>query len=925
VVNPGFDSDTGWTKLGEAEINGGTGRILSTVGVFAGLRQNVLVSGTTYTVEFDIVSEAVPGLGLSVANGGGGLAVENITGVGRKSVIFTSIGPELVIGRQGGATDIRIDNVVVIADPVLGPELVTNGGFDTGDFTGWDLHSTGTSIVSNACQIDYNAGFHVNLGQDLAVILGETYSISYEVVSMTGITPGEFVLGADSSFGAFGIPTSVGRHNLILPATNPSPIHELYLRLSGSLSDPGDTITIDNVSVRKVLSPWNPGDGWDISGGNAAYTSDGTDTTLEQSTIALVDGRTYKVFVDVSNVALADPSAYYGIQLGGGTIFSLTQAHTYDESDPLYLECGSTPTDGLQISSSAFTTAGDTVTLDDISVIVEQFKTSTNLGSVFVTGDADFRVPAGIQILANNDFSAWTGSSPDATPDGWDYVGDVRVDSSNELLDGAGMEVISDGNITLTIEQTGVLTVGKEYLVTAIIGAYVGGVVEVLNGTDTILSCDDDDTFTDTFVATSIDLLISSVGSMADLTVTSVTLFELTNGPIDEYVRDMTDFGDPLGPGYYNSEFVYISVDEHADGAGSNADWYVRSRQSNDKWYLTTTSPETADVPSGSRWVQVTGLIGDYNPVFLPAIGTATVTFGPTDHSQSSSSAGLETDGVAGFIDLKTSFDFLNDMRDGKFGIVSVFEVDSDAQNSARILSGETALNTGYRSVRGTSANIYQERWSGTAEYSNLTQTVSEDNLHNTITTFDIGSTNAWFSIDGEFKQEDSDVSGLDPSMSVKFRLGAAAHTEALHAKAKFGFTSILDFTNVTTVDESWSTELSEAINTAALSSNYNAHSIAASIFNYDNNISGVYYALNELSSGDASNCYLLAYDIATQTAITQGVYGLTSTSGVTGTQLVPGGNSIYGPKKSILGPVRSIYTGNKNSIYGPFRSILSN
>ncbi|GAG26826.1 unnamed protein product, partial [marine sediment metagenome] len=81
------------------------------------------------------------------------------------------------------------------------------------------------------------------------------------------------------------------------------------------------------------------------------------------------------------------------------------------------------------------------------------------------------------------------------------------------------------------------------------------------------------------------------------------------------------------------------------------------------------------------------------------------------------------------------------------------------------------------------------------------------------------------------------------------------------------------------------------AMTAAGVSSNQNAHAIAkaAADYNATGQITGVYYALNESGSGDASSYYLLAYDIETQTAITQGFYGLTSVSGVTGTQIVIG------------------------------------
>jgi hypothetical protein len=285
----------------------------------------------------------------------------------------------------------------------------------------------------------------------------------------------------------------------------------------------------------------------------------------------------------------------------------------------------------------------------------------------------------------------------------------------------------------------------------------------------------------------------------------------------------------------------------------------------------------------------------------------------------------METSGESGsFLDLLTDFDFLNNLRDGKFGIVSVFEVDSDTANFRKIFSTETSSGQGLP-LRKSSPETYTSVYDGTDPFDVGAITITEDNIHSFVQIANLTTGDGWVLLDGNSMGSDASISGLVASQSTLMRLASNAYSEGAFAKAKFGFTAILDFTAVTdTIDATWSTDLSEAINNAAVSSNYNAHSIAAAIFAYDNNISGVYYALNELSSGDASDCYLLAYDIATQTAITQGFYGLTSTSGVTGTRLVLGGRSTYGPERSTYGNPRSTY-GVKRSTYGILRSTFSN
>jgi hypothetical protein len=136
----------------------------------------------------------------------------------------------------------------------LGPELLTNGDFATGDFTGWDENTVpGTSIVANACKFDNNDGT-VFLGQDFSGEVGKNYSISYDVTLNPGaeVAIGEFVLSSGSIFGSGDIPVSVGSHTLIREAVNASPTHDLRFVLVNT--EPTDTITIDNVSVKEVLA-----------------------------------------------------------------------------------------------------------------------------------------------------------------------------------------------------------------------------------------------------------------------------------------------------------------------------------------------------------------------------------------------------------------------------------------------------------------------------------------------------------------------------------------------------------------------------------------------------------------------------------------------------------------------------------------------
>ena len=249
----------------------------------------------------------------------------------------------------------------------------------------------------------------------------------------------------------------------------------------------------------------------------------------------------------------------------------------------------------------------------------------------------------------------------------------------------------------------------------------------------------------------------------------------------------------------------------------------------------------------------------------------------------------METDGIAGYIDLKTSYDYLNGLRAGKFGIVTVFNVDSDCADYARLLSNETSPNNAYRMIRNTTADSYSSLFGGTSALDG-SFTSTENKIHNIATIINISTTNGWVSQDGVLVVTDPNVSGLNAGQNTLLRLGRTSYVASTYSKAKFGFTAILDFTDVTTVDATWSTELSEAINAAAIASNYDATAIANAIYNYDNAIKGVYYPLNEASSGDTSSYYLLARDIQDDSVYTSEFYGLVSPSGVIEATVVTGG-----------------------------------
>jgi hypothetical protein len=620
---------------------------------------------------------------------------------------------------------------------------------------------------------------------------------------------------------------------------------------------------------------------WDTSGGNATFTSTGTDRTLAQPTIALVDGFTYKVTFTASNIDLQDPTAYYGIQLGGGTANRFTQDGTY----VYYIQAGGSTGSGLEISS-VNTTTGDTLTVDNISVIVEHFKPSTNLDSIFVTGD--IKVPAGADVVVNGDFQTDTD---------WNKGTNWAIDTGDNVAE----VLIVPGAASLLTASVDPLTPGIEYLFS--FNAEVSaGQLDFYMGLGFVDSATGFETVTGTAVCPQGSSRLDFEASADFLgNVSNIVIIPLTDGPIDEYPWD--EFGDyGEDPGMLNGERVYKSTNTHANGfGGADANYHIWSRPAAPFQLLSV----EAGIFTAPAWFSVTGdLIGDYN-VASGAIGTATTTYGPVNHSEASGSAGLETDGNdMVFVDCKTRHGYINGLRDGKFGIVSVFEVSSDTGTGDRVVSAETSTGTGLYYTKTLTAT--GTVWSGTNSLNSII-VAPDDTLNNTLVTADLSISKGYGNVNGILTGSDTNTSGLVAVDATKLRLGGRANDVFGNSIAKYGFTAVLDLTNVATVDAAWSTGLSIAINAVT---SYDPHAIAAAIYNYDNNITGHYYALNELSSGDGSNYYLLAYDIQTQTAITQGVYGLTSPSGVTGTVLVPAPSTGGGYRGRYQGLYRARYNG---------------
>lgn len=278
-------------------------------------------------------------------------------------------------------------------------------------------------------------------------------------------------------------------------------------------------------------------------------------------------------------------------------------------------------------------------------------------------------------------------------------------------------------------------------------------------------------------------------------------------------------------------------------------------------------------------------LIGSSSP--LGGTGTASVSYGPVDHSipTQSGTPGLKTDGTAGYVDLRTAYDYLNGLALDKFAIVSVVNTPTGNANLDRVISAETGDGAGFRWNLTASADELIQQWSGTGPKS-TTLAPTDDTLHAIVDVFDIANTNGYGAVDTDAVVTDATTSALAACNVSKVVLSKLASGAANIATANYGFTAILDLSGVTTVDATFTTNLAAAIaGVTSFDPTLIAQAIHTFIESEDAGASdGIYYALDEAAkTADASDYYLLAYDVPTQTAKTSEYYGLVSASGVEG------------------------------------------
>jgi len=208
-----------------------------------------------------------------------------------------------------------------------GNEMTTNGTFNTD--TDWDKKNGSTisggvgNVIANG---DLgNTGANWSLNQDVGMIVGKSYKISFSA-RQTGGT-GNFQVGQAYKIGFSQSITSSFENYTFIITPNDFSANTGKISIGGVVA--GDEFEIDNVSV-KELSPdetgWNYGSNW-LHSESIAYSTGANSNGLEEASFIANSGSIYSVTYDIGALT----QGAYQANLGGALGTERTAIGTYSE------------------------------------------------------------------------------------------------------------------------------------------------------------------------------------------------------------------------------------------------------------------------------------------------------------------------------------------------------------------------------------------------------------------------------------------------------------------------------------------------------------------------------------------------------------------------------------------------------------------
>ena len=278
ISNGDFTSNTnGWSATtstlavvsNELQLTPNSG-----VNGFANQQVDNLVVGRRYSASITITSDANYLARLYIgtsANAQDTISKMNL-GVGTHTLSFVATATThhfaLVVGGGTGqvtrfdnaqlyeARDVAIGGITTSDGTHANPELVTNGDFSNGT-TGWTAYGSTLSVSNGQMTVADNGGYS-KAYQSVRTVIGQTYELSIDKVSVTGQHSIVALSTVEPNSGTWGNMISFSKLNAELPYTQKYKFKALATTTWIAFGTEGTNSAVyDNVSLKKVGMPDN--------------------------------------------------------------------------------------------------------------------------------------------------------------------------------------------------------------------------------------------------------------------------------------------------------------------------------------------------------------------------------------------------------------------------------------------------------------------------------------------------------------------------------------------------------------------------------------------------------------------------------------------------------------------------------------------
>ena len=359
----------------------------------------------------------------------------------------------------------------------IGPELITNGDFSVGvekivdgDFplpnVNWTLNTGWTIPIGGSADCDGTQSATSGLIQGSVFTSGNSYKLSFDITSNAE----DFKFWVNGTQNIFDEVLSDGSKEYYFVATATG---SAYFEATASFIG-----TISNVSVKELGEDWNVGTGWSIANNKASVDTVAATAELQQSSLSVVAGKSYKISLEVSNIVAGSELQ---IEFSAGNVVGSV---TSDGEFTFYGEWG--------VSSILYLYALNTSKFSVTNITLKEVGQNWEAG---FSGSGDVTFPNGTARIV-------TGANPNSA----------------------------------FIRQFSVMEIGKSYTMTYSIVSNNGGTL--FNSGQTPSTMDSTvGSHSETFIAGSENILISRVSDNTDISITNVTLTQVGGGNLERWWR----------------------------------------------------------------------------------------------------------------------------------------------------------------------------------------------------------------------------------------------------------------------------------------------------------------------------------------------------------------------------------------------------